>query len=125
GNTEVKKRYYENDAFKADFNSYLKASYKLTEQLSAFADAQIRYISYEFQGKDKRPKPGGGQKVVDVQQTDRLTFFNPKLGLTYNFREYHRAGASPSVGKKEPTRVEYVQYPHETQPSHDTRQDRA
>ncbi|HLR24721.1 MAG TPA: TonB-dependent receptor, partial [Fodinibius sp.] len=120
GNTEVKKRYYENDAFKTDFNSYLKVSYKLTDQLSAFADAQVRYISYEFQGKDKRPKPGGGQKVVDVQQTDRLTFFNPKLGLTYNFREYHRAFASLSVGNKEPTRDEYVESTPESRPSHET-----
>src|SRR5699024_1292484 len=68
----------------------------------------------------KRPKPGGGQKVVDVQQTDRLTFFNPKLGLTYNFREYHRAFASLSVGNKEPTRDEYVESTPESRPSHET-----
>ncbi len=120
GSTEVDNRYYFNDALKTDFNTYLKGKYFITENLSAFADAQIRYITYEFQGKDRQPAPGGGQQVVNVQQTDRLTFFNPKAGLTYNLEGNHRAYASISVSNKEPTRDEYVNSTSENRPEHET-----
>lgn len=120
GNTQVKNRYYNNNGFKTDFNTYVKAKYHITEQLSAFADAQIRHITYEFLGKDRQPAVGGGQQVVDVQQNDRLTFFNPKGGLTYNFRDNQRLYASMSVGNKEPTRDEYVNSTPENRPEHET-----
>lgn len=120
GSTEVENRYYNNNAFKTDFNSYLKAKFSITENLSAFADAQIRYITYDFLGKDRQQAPGGGQQIVDVQQTDRLMFFNPKGGLTYNFKDNQRLYASLSVGNKEPTRDEYVNSTPENRPKHET-----
>ena len=120
GNTEVENQYYDNNAYKTDFNTYVKAKYNITDDLSAFADAQIRHITYEFLGKDRQPAPGGGQQVVDVQQTDRLTFFNPKGGLTYNFKDNQRVYASMSVGNKEPTRDEYVNSTPENRPEHET-----
>ncbi|WP_441001034.1 TonB-dependent receptor [Fodinibius sp. SL11] len=120
GNTEVENKYYDNNAYKTDFNTYVKAKYNITDDLSAFADAQIRHITYEFLGKDRQPAPGGGQQVVDVQQTDRLTFFNPKGGLTYNFKDNQRVYASMSVGNKEPTRDEYVNSTPENRPEHET-----
>ncbi|WP_445664517.1 TonB-dependent receptor [Fodinibius sp. AD559] len=120
GSTDVENQYYDNNAFKTDFNSYVKANYSITDKLSAFADAQIRHITYEFLGKDRQPAPGGGQQVVNVQQTDRLTFFNPKAGLTYNFADHQRVYASMSVGNKEPTRDEYVNSTPENRPKHET-----
>ncbi len=120
GNTEVENRYYDNNAFKTDFNSYVKAQYSIVDDLSAFADAQIRHITYEFLGKDRQPDQSGGQQVLDVQQTDRLTFFNPKAGLTYNFQDNQRVYASMSVGNKEPTRDEYVNSTPENRPKHET-----
>jgi len=120
GNTDVENQYYDNNAFKTDFNSYVKANYSITDGLNAFADAQIRHITYEFLGKDRQPAPGGGQQVVNVQQTDRLTFFNPKAGLTYNFADHQRVYASMSVGNKEPTRDEYVNSTPENRPQHET-----
>ena len=120
GDTDVENQYYDNNAFKTDFNTYVKAQYNITDGLSAFADAQIRHITYEFLGKDRQPTPGGGQQVVNVQQTDRLTFFNPKGGLTYNFQDNQRVYASMSVGNKEPTRDEYVNSTPENRPMHET-----
>ncbi len=120
GNTDVENQYYDNNAFKTDFNTYLKAKYNITDDLSAFADAQIRHITYEFLGKDRQPAQGGGQEVVNVQQTDRLTFFNPKAGLNYKFKDNQRVYASISVGNKEPTRDEYVNSTPENRPMHET-----
>lgn len=120
GNTEVENRYYDNNAFKTDFNSYIKAQYHITDKLSAFADAQVRHITYDFLGKDRQPNQGGGQDVVDVQQSDQLTFFNPKGGLTYSLKENQQVYASVSVGNKEPTRDEYVNSTPENRPKHET-----
>jgi len=120
GNTDVENRYYDNNAFKTDFNTYLKAQYQLSDKLSVFADAQLRYITYDFLGKDRQQAPGGGQQIVDVQQTDQLTFFNPKGGLTYHITDHQKAYASLSVGNKEPTRDEYVNSTPENRPQHET-----
>jgi iron complex outermembrane receptor protein len=118
--TDVKERYYDNNAFKTDFNSYLKGQYYITDNLSAFADGQIRHITYDFLGKDKRYDAEGNQYIVDVEQTDKLTFFNPKAGLTLNIRDNHRAFASLSISNKEPTRDEYVDSTPENRPTHET-----
>lgn len=120
GQSEVDERYYDNDAFKTDFNSWVKANYYLTDALNVFADAQVRYITYEFLGVDTRPLPGGGQEVVNVQQTDRLAFFNPKAGVVYRPADNQRMYASLSVGNKEPTRDEYVNSTPENRPSHES-----
>ncbi|SMO58349.1 TonB-dependent receptor [Fodinibius sediminis] len=120
GDSEMDDRYYFNNAFKKDFNTYLKGRYHLTDHFTAFADAQIRQITYEFLGKDRLRQPGGGEEVVDVEQRDELAFFNPKAGLTYRLRNNHRAYLSFSVGNKEPTRDEYVNSTPENRPRHET-----
>ncbi len=119
GNTDVENRYYDNNAFKTDGNLYAKAQYYFTDNLSGFVDLQTRHITYDFLGKDKQQAPGGGQQIVDVRQTDRLTFFNPKAGLVYR-QGNHRLFASFSVGNKEPTRDEYVNSTPENRPRHES-----
>ena len=120
GSTDVQNKYYQNNAFKTDFNTYIKVKYDIATRLSTFVDAQVRHITYEFLGKDRQQAPGGGQEVVDVQQSDRLTFLNPKAGLTYSLQDNQRIYASLSVGNKEPTRDEYVNSVPENRPKHET-----
>lgn len=113
-------RYYQNDAFKSDGNIYGKLNYSFTDALSGYLDLQVRTIYYEFLGKDQQPIPGGGQQVVDVEQDDKLTFFNPKAGLVYRWASGQRIYASFSVGNKEPTRDEYVNSTPGSRPRHET-----
>lgn len=113
-------RYYENDAFKRDGNLYGKLNYSFSDAFSGYLDLQVRSIYYVFLGKDQQPIPGGGQEVVDVEQDDRLTFFNPKIGMVYHLPGNQRLFASFSVGNKEPTRDEYVNSTSATRPEHET-----
>lgn len=113
-------RYYQNDAFKSDGNVYGKLNYSFTDAISGYLDLQVRHIYYEFLGKDQRPRPGGGQQVVNVGQDDALTFFNPKVGLVYQWDESRRAYASFGVANKEPTRDEYVNSTPATRPQPET-----
>ncbi|NGP88954.1 TonB-dependent receptor [Aliifodinibius halophilus] len=119
GNTDVENRYYDNNGFKTDFNTYLKGQYYVTEDLTLYADAQIRNVTYEFLGKDRIKDQNGNYNVVDVRQEDKLTFLNPKAGLTYN-KGNHRAYLSFSVANKEPTREEYVDSTPESRPKYET-----
>lgn len=120
GESEIDERYYDNDALKTDFNSWAKANWYLSDAFNLFADAQVRHITYEFLGVDTRPRPGGGEEIVNVEQTDRLTFFNPKMGVVWRPSRGHRVYLSLSVGNKEPTRDEYVNSTPENRPSHES-----
>jgi iron complex outermembrane receptor protein len=113
-------RYNQNNATKTDGNLYGKFNYSFSDELSGYLDLQVRNVTYEFLGKDLVPDPSGGQNAVDVTQDDRLTFFNPKLGLVYRFAGNHRAYASFGVANKEPTRDEYVNSTPETRPRHES-----
>lgn len=120
GAIDTDDRYYQNDAFKTDGNLYSKLNYSFTDVFSGYVDMQVRRITYDFLGKDRQPTPGGGQQVVNVEQSDNLTFFNPKVGLVYQMPHNQRVFASFSVGNKEPTRDEYVNSTPETRPQHET-----
>lgn len=120
GEIDTDDRYYFNDAFKTDGNVYAKYNYSFTNSLSAYIDLQVRHITYEFLGKDQQQAPGGGQQVVNVEQTDRLTFFNPKAGFVYRLPNNQRVFASFGIGNKEPTRDEYVNSTAEKRPKHES-----
>ena len=93
-------RWYNNDATKKDFNLYGKFNYALSENLNAFADLQIRIVNYNMIGI--------ASKRQDITQKADYSFFNPKLGLTYQLADNSSIYASYSVGNKEPSRQDFV-----------------
>jgi iron complex outermembrane recepter protein len=105
-------RYYDNNGFKTDLNTYAKLNIDLSERISAFGDLQLRRISYTFLGFDRN--------MNNVDQSVDLTFFNPKAGLVYLTGEGQRAYLSYSVGNKEPVRREYTRSTPGTRPRHET-----
>jgi iron complex outermembrane recepter protein len=93
-------RWYENNSKKTDFNLYGKINYQLSDKFNAFADLQLRTVVYDMKGiADKRQ---------DISQNSTYTFFNPKLGLTYQMAENTSIYGSFSVGNKEPNRSDFV-----------------
>jgi len=115
GNSEFEDRYYDNNAVKTDANIYGKAQYFFNENLSSYLDLQVRKISYEFDGIDVQ-----NNNVVDIRDTDNLTFFNPKFGLSYLLSDGNRVFASFGVASKEPTRDEYVESSRAGRPDPET-----
>ena len=93
-------RWYDNIAYKADFNSYVKANHRFSDVFSAYADLQIRAINYDFVGKDRNAK--------DLQQNVSLAFFNPKAGLNFQLNSKLSAYAFFGVANREPNRQDYV-----------------
>ncbi len=105
GESEIRDRYYENDATKSDFNIYGKALYDINAKLHAFVDLQYRRVNYSFEGLAVDDILGSRP----VQQEVRLNFFNPKFGFTYDLQSQASLYASLSVANKEPNRNDYVQ----------------
>ena len=92
-------RYYDNDATKKDFNSYIKADYRYNN-VSLFADLQYRNVDYSYQGVNR--------DLSFLQKQVNLNFFNPKVGLSVNFDNNSLAYASLAVANKEPIRRDYT-----------------
>jgi iron complex outermembrane recepter protein len=102
GNTNIRDRYYDNNAIKDDRNIYTKATYEIQPGLNLFADLQLRGINYSFIGVNN------DLRVVDGRAD--YTFFNPKFGLSYetgNQTWY----ASYAVANREPTRRDFTDNP--------------
>lgn len=96
----IRKKYYEDNAVKTDFNTYARATYQVGK-VNVFADMQYRRIGYSFLGYDRN--------LRNVQQKDNLNFFNPKFGFTWLINNTSNFYASFAMAHKEPNRDDYTE----------------
>lgn len=90
-------RYYDNDAFKKEMNSYVKWERKLTQKLQSFVDLQYRKVQHQMNGFTKNTN-----LVIDRN----FNFFNPKFGLSYQAKNIFYY-SSVAVANKEPNRDDF------------------
>jgi len=90
--------WYLNKGTKQDLSSFLKVSYSITEELSVFADVQVRDINYSIQGPD--------DDLVELKQKNHWLFVNPKAGINYQLNQNHRIYGSFAVANREPARAD-------------------
>ena len=112
--SDIRDRYYDNNAFKIDANSYLKGTYEWSN-LTFFADAQLRHIDYTFLGIDDV-----SGILTEVEQNVKYNFFNPKAGLSYKLKENQTLYASYAVANREPVRRDFRESSPESRPQHET-----
>jgi iron complex outermembrane receptor protein len=95
-------RWYSNLGVKNDFNVYTKSIYQFNTKFNSFLDLQIRTVSLDING------------TIDTQAktsvSSRFTFFNPKVGLNYDFNANSSIYGSFAIGNKEPSRQDFVDY---------------
>lgn len=103
--------YSRDNAFKTDFNLFGKMNYQLGA-LNLYADLQYRHIYYSFLGFDRN--------LNNIQQSAKLNFFNPKLGLSYQINPANNLYASFAVGNHEPNRDDYVNSTPASRPKAET-----
>jgi iron complex outermembrane receptor protein len=96
GNTDIRQRYYDNDARKTDANAFAKLTYALTEHIDMYGDAQLRQVDYSFLGLNSY--------LESAVQDLRWTFFNPKAGVLWRTDKGGKAYASFAVANREPNR---------------------
>ncbi len=96
--------YYNNDAYKSDFNVYGKAEWEFVKGLNAYVDLQYRHVGYRLEN----PGDWYGANTDDaIWAHDDFDFFNPKFGLTYQINKNNKVYASYALTHKEPTRNDY------------------
>jgi len=102
-NSEIDHQYYYQTANKNDGNIYFKTNYKPVSNLNIFVDLQVRNVDHRFLG------------FVDSLATETklqnqtYTFFNPKVGLSYDVNTRINIYASLAIANKEPNRNDFVQ----------------
>ncbi|MEI6021018.1 MAG: TonB-dependent receptor [Bacteroidota bacterium] len=100
-NSEIDHQYDLNTANKNAGNIYLKLNFKPIKEMNVFVDMQARQIDYKFLGFDDANQT--------KMQNKSFTFFNPKLGISYNASDKLNLYASLSTASKEPNRDDFVQ----------------
>lgn len=90
--------WYNNKGTKQDLSSFIKLQYSINEELSAFADIQVRDIKYTMSGTD--------DDLVILDQDNHWTFLNPKMGVNYQINQQQRAYASFAIANREPARAD-------------------
>lgn len=96
GATDIRDRYYDNDARKTDANAFAKLTYALTDAIDVYGDAQVRQVDYCFLGFNN--------DLENITQRVNYTFFNPKAGLLWRLKDGARVYASFAVANREPNR---------------------
>ncbi len=110
-NSNIRDRYYDNDATKNDINVYGKLNYDVSDNLSVYGDFQYRFVSYNFIGLD--------QNENALDQTAKLSFVNPKMGLNYLINKQSSLYAFAGIGNKEPSRDDYTESTPTNRPQHE------
>lgn len=100
--------YYRNKGEKNDGNIYLKADYKLTKTLNAYADIQYRHITYKINGTNDKWNSITNDGLQQLLVNENFDFFNPKAGLSWQINKKNRIFASLGITHKEPTRNNYT-----------------
>ena len=77
--TNIRDHYYDSYSRKNDFSLFSKATFKLADKLTAYADLQYRKVSFRTNGLTSDRDP------INVDET--FNFFNPKFGATYTLND--------------------------------------
>lgn len=102
-NSEIRHRYYYDDAQKSEISSYVRANYTLNK-FTLYGDMQYRFIDYSYFGTSEV----NGALQEGREQTT-FSFFNPKAGLIYNFSTRTQVYGSFAIGNREPVRDDFRQ----------------
>ncbi len=114
-NANIRKRYYDNDAQKKDFNSFIKIHFEPLKRLHLFADLQYRNIFYDFLGL-----AWIHNEVSPLQQEAVFHFFNPKAGITYDISTSGKVYLYAGIGSREPVRDDFTDSSPESRPKPET-----
>ena len=99
GDIEFTDLFYNGNGLKKDFSNFIKSIYQISNDVSIYADLQLRNIDYQTTGSTSNID----QLVVDK----KYSFFNPKAGLNYDINHKNKIYFSLSKAHREPTRSDF------------------
>ena len=99
GDIEFTDLFYNGNGLKKDFSNFIKSIYQISNDVSIYADLQLRNIDYQTTGSTSNID----QLVVDK----KYSFLNPKAGLNYDINQKNKIYFSLSKAHREPTRSDF------------------
>lgn len=101
--SEIRDRYYDGNGKKADFSLFSKATYRLNDNLSLYADLQLRKVGYKTSGLTS--------DRINLRVDETFNFFNPKAGITYKLNNKSSLYFSYARANREPSRSDFESNP--------------
>ena len=98
-NGSIDRSWYDNTGNREEANVFGKMSWQMTEKLNYYLDLQDRNIFYKIVGIH--------DNLLDISQTHKFNFVNPKTGLLYNFDYKSNVYFSFALANREPNRSNY------------------
>ena len=98
-NVGIRDHYYDSTSNKYDWSAFSKATFNVSDNLKAYVDLQGRIVKYKTVGLTSDRDP--------ININKNYSFFNPKVGLTYNINEEHSLYASYAKANREPNRNDF------------------
>jgi iron complex outermembrane receptor protein len=95
----IRDKYYESNSKKNDFSMFSKATFKVGEHISFYADVQYRNVTFKTNGLTSDRNP--------IAINESFSFFNPKFGATYQLNKNQHLYFSFAVANKEPNRNDF------------------
>ena len=102
--SEIRDRYYDGNSIKNDFSVFSKANYRLNDKVSLYGDLQVRSVTYKTTGTTS--------DIVEFAVNKDFTFFNPKVGVTYDLNSDNSLYFSYARANREPNRTDFESNPN-------------
>ena len=99
GDIEFTDLFYNGNGLKKDFSNFIKSIYQISNDISIYADLQLRKIDYETSGSTSN--------VDELAVNKKYSFFNPKAGFNYSLNDKNKIYFSLSRAFREPTRSDF------------------
>ena len=101
--SSIRDRYYYGNGKKTDFSVFAKATYALNSEIDVYGDLQLRNVGYKTSGLTS--------DLVNMLIDESYSFFNPKVGVSYQLASSSSIYASYSRANREPSRSDFESNP--------------
>ena len=101
--TSIRDRYYFGNGKKTDFSAFAKATYALNSEIDVYGDLQLRNVGYKTSGLTS--------DLVNMLIDESYSFFNPKVGVSFQLASNSSLYASYARANREPSRSDFESNP--------------
>ena len=101
--SSIRDRYYYGNGKKTDFSVFAKATYALNSEIDVYGDLQLRNVGYKTSGLTS--------DLVNMLIDESYSFFNPKVGVSYQLASSSSIYASYARANREPSRSDFESNP--------------
>lgn len=108
--SNIRDRYYDNQAIKTEANSYIRANYE-RGKWNFFGEVHYRFIDFRFQGNAVV-----FEQMTLTDQTVNYNFLNPKAGFSYKLNKNHNFYWSYAQANREPVRRDFTESTPDSRP---------